>query len=84
MRADTLGEYLELEGKIASVETLRQVVGCQVDDISYCLQPSHAAAAEEGPVGAVGGEDEDTEDNSGEVARAEVGKMSVQISFFGI
>ena len=55
-----------------------------MDYISYCLQPSHAAAAEEGPAGAVGGEDEDTEDNSGEVARAEVGKMSAQISVFGI
>ena len=40
-------------------------MGYQEDDISYCSQPSHAAAAEEGPAGAAGGEDKATEEESG-------------------
>ena len=52
-------------------------MGYQEDDISYCSQPSLAAAAEEGPAGPAGGEDKATEEESGEVSRAEVWKISV-------
>ena len=47
-------------------------MGYQEDDISYCSQPSLAAAAEEGPAGAAGGEDQATEKESREVAREKV------------